>query len=59
MHARHKEQQMQRPGHKNNLGVYECQWDRILGSEGEIGGRKGWKVFWLVHLTTWWHHSLG
>ena len=54
---------MQRPGDKNKLGVYEGQrkgqWDRSLVSEGEICGREGWKVFWLVHLDTWWRHSLG
>ena len=39
VYARHKEQQMQRPGDKNKLGAYEWQrrgqWDMSLVSEGE------------------------
>lgn len=56
VYARQREQQMQRSRDENKLRVHEWQrkgqWGQSLVSESKIGGREGWKGFWLVYVTT-------
>lgn len=58
VYARQREQQTQRPGDKNELGVHEWQrkgqWGQSLVSERKISGTEGWKG---SGLCTWIHSS--